>query len=579
MDRLNRPNPVRELARDLAAYIDDIIGTAAIPTKDGARAVRAGDILVLVRSRSPFFHRLIDGLKERGVPVAGADRLKIAEEIAVKDLMSTLKFLSAQYDDLSLAEALRSPLFGISEAELFDLAHDRGKRTLFEALIASNSHPGALGILEDLLDRTDFDRPYEILERLLLTHGGRRRLTARLGPECEDAVDELLAEALRFEKAETPSLGGFVAWMGTRQIEVKRDMEAGRNQVRVMTVHGAKGLEAPVVILPDVTKPDFSRTPEIQMVGALPIWNVKKEARPTLLREVEAERQAAEEREFLRLLYVALTRAESWLIICGAGQASTKRWHTRIEEAFEEMSPIPAEAAGRAIATYCDETWPRAAAGMPEAQPDIPAPDWLDHLPPAPPPKPDVINPSRLGGLHTLTPPGTGDLPEDGEAALERGRIIHDLLDVLPDVAPQHLSQVAARLINPDAPHLDGALEEALALIGDPALAALFEPDVLVEVPICATIDGRALEGRIDRLLMTDSKVTVIDLKSNREVPHNAAEVPDGILRQMGAYCAALEVIYPDRDIEAAILWTRTRQLMSLPHEAVKEAFEAACAT
>lgn len=578
-DRLNRANPVRDLARDLADFIADTIGTAAIPTSEGPRTVRPGDVLVLVRSRTPFFHLLIDGLKERNVPVAGADRLKIAQEIAVKDLMSTLKFLNATFDDLSLAEALRSPLFGLSEGELFDLAHGRGKQSMWAQMIATGAHPVTEAMLSDLLGRADYERPYEILERILLYYGGRQRLAARLGTECEDAVDELLSEALRFEKTETPSIGGFVAWMGAREIEVKRDMEAGRNQVRVMTVHGSKGLEAPLVILPDVTRPDFSRAPEIQMVGSLPVWNVTKDARPVLLREVEAERQAAEEREFLRLLYVALTRAESWLIVCGAGQPNKKRWHPRIEAAFEQLAPVPESAGEREILTVRSKTWPVSAQQIPVPQPAPTVVPWLDTAPPPPPAKVDPTNPSKLGGAHALPGLEKTGFAENPEEARKRGSVIHDLLDILPNVPVGTRAAVAERLIPADAPYLAGVLEEAVALIEDPDLADLFAADVLVEVPVFAHVSGQPLEGRIDRLLVAEDRITVIDLKSNQVVPDTAADVPDGILRQMGAYSAALTQIYPNRTIETAILWTRTRQLMTLPHEAVMAAFETATTT
>ena len=572
-DLLNKPDPVRDLAADLADYIAAISGTETIPSKDGPRCVTAGDILVLVRSRSPFFHLLIDGLKARDVPVAGADRLKIGEEIAVKDLLSTLRFLDATYDDLSLAEALRSPVFGLCEDDLFRIAHDRGGQTLFQSLIASEAHPQTEAMLRDLLRRTDFERPYEILERILMHHGARRRLTERLGSECEDAIDELLAEALAFERSSTPSLTGFLAWMNAQEIEVKRNMEAGRGEVRVMTVHGAKGLEAPVVILPDVNSPKFSHPAEVIEIGGLPFWNVSKSAKPELLQAVETERQEAERREHARLLYVALTRAESWLILCGAGQANKDRWHERVAGAAEGMGPTPILIADRQIDRIESHGWPRAADVLDLAADPPALPAWTGQAPPPAPPSGRPLNPSTLPGTHAL--PGEVEEEYGEEEAKARGNIIHNLLDILPGLPAEERATAAQAIVGPE-PQLKGAADEAMALLSDPDLSHVFAPGALIEPPFAAKLNRATWEGRMDRVILTDQHATVIDFKTNRIVPKNPGDVPTAILAQMGAYTAALEAIFPGRTVIAAILWTKTRTLMTLPHDAVMAAFKNA---
>ncbi|MDT8345537.1 MAG: double-strand break repair helicase AddA, partial [Thermohalobaculum sp.] len=244
--------PKLRLARMLAAEIARMIAEDTLPPRAGrpARRVGPGDILVLVARRDLLARALIRRLKGLGVPVAGADRLTLAGELAVKDLMALAKVSITPGDDLTLAALLRSPVFGLSEDALFDLAHGRGRATLRERLRAAGP-PEAVAVLDDLAAQADYLRPYEFLQRALIRHGARVRLIARLGAEAEDPIDELLEQALAFEERETPSLAGFIAWVEAGDIQVKREMTAGAGQVRVMTVHGAKGLEAPVVILPD----------------------------------------------------------------------------------------------------------------------------------------------------------------------------------------------------------------------------------------------------------------------------------------------------------------------------------------
>ncbi|MEZ5714553.1 MAG: UvrD-helicase domain-containing protein [Paracoccaceae bacterium] len=259
VDMLGPDEPVSILARQVAEGIAAMIGSAHIPVKQGRsgdfalRPVHAGDILILVQRRSPLFHAIIRECKALGLPIAGADRLRIGGELAVRDVAALLRFLDLPEDDLSLATTLKSPLFGWNEQDLFTLAHGR-KGFLWEALRADATHGETLAILDDLRRQADFLRPYELIERILTRHRGRQRLLERLGREAEDGIDALLAQALAYERAAVPSLTGFLVWLDSGEVEIKRQMESAGRQIRVMTVHGAKGLEAPIVILPDTAK-------------------------------------------------------------------------------------------------------------------------------------------------------------------------------------------------------------------------------------------------------------------------------------------------------------------------------------
>ncbi len=344
VDAPGADNPALILAGKIAEAIKKILDDeTTISTTRGDRRVQPGDFLILVQRRSALFHEMIKALKNANLPVAGADRLRVGAELAVRDLTAVLAFLATPEDDLSLACALRSPLLGFSENDLYHLAY--GRKGWLWAILRDRAadYPGTLQLLNDLRDQTDFLRPYELLERILTRHKGRENLIARLGHEAEEGIDALLAQAMEYERMEAPSLTGFLGWMSTDDSDIKRQMDAKSRQIRVMTVHGAKGLESPIVILPDTAHSNLQLRNNLLMVpDALVSWKLPESDAPApMLAAIEAAKtDAAEER--LRLLYVAMTRAENWLIICGAGDRGKElqSWYNRMEQAVGELPSV-----------------------------------------------------------------------------------------------------------------------------------------------------------------------------------------------------------------------------------------------
>ncbi len=584
-------DPVNRLAANIATWIRaQVSGRHPVADDGKLRPANFGDFLILVRGRGErskvsLFQSIIKQLKMQGIPIAGQDRLDIASELAVQDVISVLKFAVTDQDDLSLAEALRSPLIGLSEADLFKLAHGR-KGSLWNSLLAhQDGYPQATGILSDMLQRADFERPFELIERILIRHGGRKKLLARLGYEAEEAIDQLLSEALRYESVETPTLTGFLDWFENGDIVVKRQLEGGENLVRIMTVHGAKGLEAPIVILPDTLekKPnDRSKLFELES-GAMAWKSGADDASDAEVAATEAKR-ATDDEEALRLLYVALTRAETRLVICGAGKPPQKpeAWYNLVREGMIAAGAVSCDfgSNGEGLSLrneYWADQVPEAGAGR---QPEkIETPDWAT-VPAATPERPArPVSPSDLGGAKIMP----GDEGLDSEAAMRRGSRIHKLLEHLPARSRADWPVVAERLLAPgpdpaSEAEIADCLTEAERVLTAPALADLFGPEALAEVAVTARIDaleGRVIDGIIDRLVLLPDRIIAVDFKTNAVVPDTAAEVPDGLLRQMGAYVLALRQIYPDRGIEVAILWTKTAALMTLPHDMVIAACES----
>jgi ATP-dependent helicase/nuclease subunit A len=584
-----------ELARKIARHIRELIGTPLPDGTGAARPIGAGDIMVLVQRRGVLFHEIIRACKAEGLPVAGADRLKLGEELAVRDLTALLSFLATPEDELSLAAALRSPLFGWSEADLFRIAANRGGRPLRAVLEARRDEwPETHAMLRDLRDAADFLRPYDLIERILIRHDGRRRLIARLGEEAEEGIDALLEQALAYEQAEVPSLTGFVSWLQAEDVELKRQMGAAEGRLRVMTVHGAKGLEAPVVILPDTV-----RTPPVhrgrliaaEAEGEGPprvFWKAEGGELPPAVEAALGAWRAEQEEERRRLLYVAMTRAEQWLIVCGAeAERSEAAWHEAVKAGLERAGAVAAPfPTGEGLRyevgdwSACDVT--PATGGQARAAPALPR--WArEHAPPAVE-APAVLRPSDLPGEKAL--PGEAVLAE-GDDPLRRGRQLHLLLEHLPHHPPARRPEIAASLLMSgedavtDSAELALLLEDAARVLDEPALAPLFAPGALAEVAVTAPLPelgGRRVHGTIDRLIVEPGRVLAIDFKTNRIVPGTPQEVPAGLLAQMGAYRAALGQIYPDRTIETAILWTAVPRLMPLPDDLVTAAFARAAA-
>jgi ATP-dependent helicase/nuclease subunit A len=585
-DEPAQSSPQVKLAQRIAATIRVLLGRGRSP----------GDVLVLVRQRGPLFEAIIRALKNAELPVAGADRLVLTEHIAVMDLLVLADVLLHEGDDLALATVLKSPLFGLDEQTLFALAWNR-RGSLRAALRDSRDPPciAAATALERYTELAKREPPFGFYVRLL-ADGGRRRFLARLGTEAADALDELLNLALNYEQTEAPSLQGFVAFMRAAATEVKREMDIVRDEVRVMTVHGAKGLEAPVVILADTTtRPTGPRDPRILALARLGapagapdclVWaGAKNQDVPPMVAARQHARTQAED-EYRRLLYVAMTRAGEHLIVCGAHGANGKPtgcWYDLVRDALSDSAREEPALDGEGCVLRWRKVAEIVAAAQPSRRPGAEAieiPAWLlRNVEPAPDP-PQRLLPSRArNGIAPILQVET-DLDR---RALLRGRLAHRLLQSLPELPTQrrvaaarlYLARAAPEWEEPDRERL---IAELSMVLDDPRLAALFAPGTRAEVPIRGRIARVArppvvVSGQVDRLAVTDTSVLIADYKTDRPAP--CEDVPPRYVRQLALYRAVLEQVYPGRTIRAALLWIDRLHLVEVPPPAL----EAALAT
>ncbi|MDE0879142.1 MAG: double-strand break repair helicase AddA, partial [Sphingomonas bacterium] len=561
------------IARAVKTWLDDKVELGS-----KGRALRPEDIMILVKRRGDLASLLVARLYAEGVPVAGVDRLRLNAPLAVQDLLAAIRFVLQPDDDLSLASLLVSPLIGWTQDELMHAApRDRG--SLWRHLGRTQSDD-RLAPLRTLLARADFTTPYQFLEEMLTgALDGRRKLIRRLGAEARDPIEELLNAALAFETTATPSLQRFLDWFDRGDVDIVRDASAPIDAVRVMTAHGAKGLQAPVVILADATvDPGAAPRTLVQWApepGAMPIpiFRPRSSERGGPLDEAIAAIETREREEHWRLFYVAATRAEERLVIAGAlgvraqGVPPEASWYAATHRAFAALGVEEGEGERRFLGTYDPAPARRRATDTDAPSPAKPLPDWARRAAPveARPSRP--LSPSSLGeDLVSDPPPG----PE-AQAAAERGRLIHALFERLPPVARTERADAARRWLAQaggvtDAATRDGIVTDVLGVLDAPEFAELFGSDALAEAPIAATIDdGVVVAGTVDRLLVTPDAIRIVDFKTGRRVPATLDEIPSYHRRQMAAYAAALAVVFSGRRIEAGLLYTAGPRLLMLP--------------
>lgn len=616
LDEETAEPPVVRLAARIADTIKGWLDSSESLESTG-RPVAPGDIIILVRKRHPFAAPMVQALKARGIAVAGADRMKLTEQIAVQDLLSLGDFLTLPEDDLALAEILKSPIFGLDDDDLSDLAIGR-RGTLWKSLLDRSKEDAryveAASTLLRWRKAADFRPPFEFFADLLDRDRVRAKLIARLGPDAADPLDEFLNLALTYDDGAPPSLAGFLAFMREGNREVKRDMEHGRNEVRVMTVHGAKGLEAPIVFLPDTCSSGSAsgqggrpiKLGEMQRPAGMPapfVWPVKDTSG---LEPISAAREALRRREREegnRLLYVAMTRARDRLYVAGfEGKKGLEAgcWYELIRNGLEGALTRAVDPEGREtlrLAAPQTATHEEPKVALSARQMATELPDWSAAPAPREAQLTIPLAPSRLapydhdeeGEPRPALPPrdvraepaavSPAQASADRGGGILRGTLTHALLQHLPSLARKARPKAAKAYLAErgrglPAATLSGIAKEALAVLDHPDFAPVFGPGSQAEVPIVAVFprpDGAGpplrLTGQIDRLAILDGEALIVDFKTNRVPPATVEAVPPVYLYQLAAYRLAVREIVPNLIVRSALLWTHGAYLMEIPEE------------
>jgi ATP-dependent helicase/nuclease subunit A len=583
-------NAEATLARKIAATIKGWIEGGEILESHG-RPMAPGDILILVRFRGTLVEHLVRTLKSLKIPVSGVDRMRLGEQIAVQDLLAAASFALLPEDDLTLACLLKSPLIGLSEEQLYETAIDRRGESLWSAAKTRLSPP-ITQWLSALIATAGTSHPYEFFSKILHTPcptdpqgSGLRAMVKRLGEDSVDPLEEFLNTSLQYESDHTPSLQQFLHWQAEGNSEIKREMEGASNKVRIMTVHGSKGLQAPIVILPDTVHTTASITktgPAERMIwadGEAMLWSPREENDCLIYADLLADRKARLAEEYNRLLYVALTRAADRLYIAGCVKGARSKpadecWYKRVERAFDALKTNCPEGyfleEGPLDPDKLAPSWQRI------CNPQISAPDrkrdqaqsreivaacndwsWLDRTPPEEETPPRPFMPSRPSDPDPAMRSPLEGTEDTGR--FRRGIITHQLLQFLPTLPPDRWPAAAVRFVaaqNLVADVGESIVSETLAILTHPDFAALFGPGSMAEVPVTGLIGQTLISGQIDRLLVTESEVIIVDYKTNRPPPADPKDTPKAYRTQLKAYRDTLTAIYPGRAVRSFLLWT-----------------------
>jgi ATP-dependent helicase/nuclease subunit A len=568
-------DPQAELAQQIAQKIKGwLVRGEVLPGFD--RPITPGDIMILLRRRGRFADLMVRALKTNDVPVTGVDRMRLVSQLPVMDLLALVRFVLLPEDDLNLATLLRGPLLGLSEDQLMGLAIGRSG-TLWQSL-KSSAFTDARDYLAGRLNAADFSTPFAFLSHILNAPcpanptSGRMALWGRLGPEALDPIEELLNAAQNFGQRRSPSLQNFLHWLTQADAEIKRELDRGGGpeggQVRIMTVHASKGLEAPIVFLPDTASvPRATDLPKFQWgLDDIPLFLARRPDFGMARRLWQSARDRQLE-EYRRLYYVALTRAANRLYICGwqgakSDSDTSSSWYNLAASA---LRPMHRE---YLVETHDNEPAPDIIYGDVTVRP-------LSVQKDAKKEKKKVALPAwALRSVKAASPTFKSPITEAPSAAtpdvaFARGRIIHRLLQSLPDIAPEKRTAAMARFLSQPRYRLDNAQCEEIAgevgkLLQDPAFSALFGPDSRAEIPLTGTIDNIKVFRQVDRLCLRGDEVWIVDYKTNRPPPLNPDDIPEAYRRQMGEYRQLLGGIYPSKKIRCFLLWTYAPRLMEV---------------
>jgi len=588
VERILGDMPQTRLAQLIASRISTMIINNEMLESKG-RPIEAGDIMVLVRRRNKFVIDLVKALKELNVDVTGVDRMTLNQQLAIMDLIALGRFLLLPSDDLNLANALKSPLFGISEEKLYKISYERSG-SLWESLEINKSDAELKPIyneLSSLLAIADFTPPFELFTKILNNFRGRNKLLKRLGPDILDPISEFISLTLSYEKSHVASLEGFIYWFLSGNVDIKRDLEQQKNTaVRVLTVHGAKGLQSPIVFLPDTLQVP-TKSPKLfwprdkKSQNPMILWPPRRSLYETIAEEELKAFNRSRLQEYNRLLYVAMTRAEDRLYICGwktQKKETEGNWYDLIKKGLEPIGEKVEDSFLRnAKETETSEILrfvspqirkiPEFRQSLKIKNPKLPS--WaLEKLKVDQPIKQNLA-PSR-GKIKT--PDSILVENQDSDLHLRMGDITHKLLQFLPDISKTNYNKTIINFLSQTSLGLnqkqqERILKEVLQLLQNQDLNDIFGPNSMAEVPLIGSIGGQTFSGQVDRLIISDNKILIIDFKTNQNPPINLREIDETYLRQIGMYQSALKSIYPNKIVECGLLWTVGPKLMMLKEE------------
>ncbi len=511
----------RLLAQTIANRIHNWLNEGRIlVAKD--RHIEPRDIVILVRQRNVLVDYIISELKKANVPVVGRDYFRIMDYIAVQDLIALAEFLLLQANDLALANALKSPLFNFTEDDLFNIAYDRKEHSLWERI-----HDYSVVIYSELnylINLSRIESPLALFTHILRT--GKKKFAARLGLECFEVLDEFMNLVLQFEN---PSLQAFVQWIKENNPEIKNDMQSERNAVRIMTIHKSKGLQAPIVFLVDTNTVPRNSESIIFDGTEVPFWCGKNNN--AYCDQVKREKKLEDYNEYLRLLYVALTRAEDELYILSKEPVQKGSWYdliTQYGEPYEKKQAYLQPIFKEKVEVLCVN------ANYPYIYKKR---DYFDV--------PVISLPPALREVVVI------EEESKQEEGFTRGKIIHSILQYMPKIEKERRKNWVRKYLDNINTSEDKDEIYSKILAFNEKYGYLFDLEGKSEITLSGIIDGEPVLVRLDRLCITQDKAIIIDYKSHRNV---SVSLLNEIKKQMLTYKTLVQEIYPNKQVECVVI-------------------------
>ncbi|HSQ98164.1 MAG TPA: double-strand break repair helicase AddA [Rickettsiales bacterium] len=517
------------------------------------RPLKYSDIMILVKKRDKdFINYLIRQFNKYNIPTMGNDRFNLSESIISQDIISLCKFVLFNEDDLNLANIIKSPILSMTEGDLYKLCKYKNENncSLWSALCNNE-------FLNDLIEKSQILTPYEFLFYLFETKNIRKKFKERFLYLADEVLNEILNIANDYEKNHNnATLLSFIEFLEKSDLEIKRDMDQSANEIKIITVHSSKGMESPIIILPD-TNHTLGQIQKIDSVldykidgcdFTLPILTKEKTIFTENLVKERIKKDAEE--EYLRLLYVAITRAENELYVCDCKKKSINEncWYEILRQSINNTNPKTRKSENfKEDILYIGDEDKFDNSQKTEIN-SIEIQDEINSIIPIILQSKDskeeskIINPSLYYAENIISK------PHEESINIQKGKLVHKLLEILPEAKEK---EKIADIYLKNSQYKNEIKDTVFNILDK--FKHLFEKNSKAEVAVFGKIGNDIISGQIDRLTITEDKVFIIDYKNTNYLPK---QVPEKYKKQLELYKILLEKIYPDKIIECYILWT-----------------------